>query len=177
MRPSAMPQRRAGCVTPKLLCASRQPMLRSGQYIARSTTMPTSDVTDVDTSAAARRVSTSGSTLMVRRLFAGTTRSAGSSSHPRADRSRDVRRRRIRIAQEHEALEERAGRAFREEPLSARGVDAGRFVPALEQPASRQIHRALRDDRLHRRDVDAERLPAAPRCRPHTSCGGTSPQW
>ena len=70
MRPSARPQRSADSVTPKLLCASRQPRAMFGQYIARSATMPTSETIVVETSALASAGSTV-STLIVIRLRAG----------------------------------------------------------------------------------------------------------
>src|SRR5262245_26396373 len=76
MRPSATPHRSPADVTPKLLWASCQPCEISGQYIARSTTISTSDVTVVDT-AAFRSCGATVSTLIVDRLLPGMTTFCG----------------------------------------------------------------------------------------------------
>jgi hypothetical protein len=60
-------------VTPKLSCASCQPWLTSGQYIARSATIDRFDATRVDTGVFASLASTV-STFTVCRLFAGMAR-------------------------------------------------------------------------------------------------------
>ena len=66
-----MAQSRPGSVTPKLSCASCQPSEMSGQYIARSTTIPRSAVTVVETGVLASSGSTV-STFTVSRALAGT---------------------------------------------------------------------------------------------------------
>ena len=65
-RPSASPQRRPVAVTPKALCASCHRLGSNGQYIARSTTMPTSEVIRVAT-LVARSDGSSSATLIVSR--------------------------------------------------------------------------------------------------------------
>src|SRR5689334_8927636 len=73
---SDTPQRSAGSITPMLLCASRQPIEMSGQYIDRSTMIPRSAATIVETAVLSRRGSTV-STLTVDRPLAGTSIDCG----------------------------------------------------------------------------------------------------
>ena len=75
----------------------------------------------------------------------------------------DVRRRRVRVGDQHEHLEERSGRALGEEPAVRRRRDAGALVAGGERLAGPiEVHRPLDDDRLaggdHAGDVGAGQL-------------------
>ena len=118
-RPSARPQRCLAAVTPKLLCASYHSRPRSGRYCARSTTIG-SDAVDPRRD---RGVGQRGRRRRQPSIF------TVSRPWPESSRARDRRRRvwvrnvsvastgvGVRIGQQHERLEERAGGAFGQEP-------------------------------------------------------------
>ena len=145
------PAQRRSSVTPKLLWASRQPSATFGQYIARSTTIPCVEVTTVETAAFARRGSTRFHVDRPPAVRLQRDRLRNRRRRPAAGRSASPRGRRVRIAQQHEAVEERPRRAFREEPARARHRSRpptrDRRRRARSRP-HREIHRALRDDRI-----------------------------
>ena len=107
------------------------------QYIDRSATIGTSDTMRVETRrrAAADRLPVD---LTVSRLCAGTTFGTVIDRAVREDvLQRDVRRDRLRIAEQNERVEERARRAFGVEPVPGRLGDAGRRMPAAPDRVGR----------------------------------------